>query len=424
MTTIYEPSIEVLNELTTLVQKNITDINNPKIQNSAFYKAAQTAEFLHIGYHGTQAKLSPEALLLIAQIASTSKTIHTVSIHNNNLGKHGAAIAEAITKSNNVHTISMQACGLGENAPEVAKVIAKSKVKNVDISYNYLGKHAVKTAAELAKSQEIQNIDISHNDLGKDGPATSANLAKLKALQNVNISNNKLGKDGPATAKALTKSKVKNVDISSNELNEDGAATVDVFANSNTIEKVNIKDNSLKEYGQTTETSTQPGMMQKFSNWLFGKKSDIPAPVTVTPSEKSDTAQKDNTQNDSAHKPSPAPVDTNAAKPSAAQKDNTQDTGANKPVKTTAASTKSNTTQEREPEIIEFSTKDGQKVNAHAQKGNAQYSDSHLHVYEYTTYNPKIVFSHGAFWVGYTPKTTLVVAVHMTGEDSYNPEGW
>jgi hypothetical protein len=285
----------------------------------------------------------------------------------------------------------MQACGLGENAPEVAKVIAKSKVKNVDISYNYLGKHAVKTAAELAKSQEIQNIDISHNDIGKDGPAT---------------------------AKALTKSKVKNVDISSNELNEDGAATVDVFANSNTIKTVNIKDNSLKEYGQTTETSTQPGMMQKFSNWLFGKKSDIPAPVTVKPSEKSDIAQKDNTQDTGANKPAPASVDTTLAKPIKEQKDNRQDSGANKPVTTTEASTKSNTTQEREPEIIEVSTTDGQKVNAH--------SDSYLHVYPVTTLKPAIaVMSNGFVVAGYIQETTMVVEIYVMGDSFklYNSEG-
>ena len=209
-------------------------------------------------------------------------------------------------------------------------------------------------------------------------------------------------------------------------------AAVDASIKSTVTQDANVQNNglmtwikSLWEGNKTIKTSVDektPTLSREptesdavKANTQNDSAKPAPAPVNTTLT-KPITEQKDNTPVKVSDRPVTAPVDTTLTKPITEQKGNTQDSGANKPVTTTTEASRKSKTQGPEPEIIEVSTKDAQKVNAH--------SDSHLHVYEYTTYNPKIVFSHGAFWVGYIPKTTLVVEVHMTGEDSYNPEGW
>lgn len=94
---LFDLPAEVIAELNALDAVTAVDITSKAVRNSAFYRAIQTEEVLDVSYSG----LKPATLLLVARIAATSHTLHTININMNNLGKHAPATAAVFEDHNN-----------------------------------------------------------------------------------------------------------------------------------------------------------------------------------------------------------------------------------------------------------------------------------------------------------------------------------
>src|SRR5437879_1350615 len=100
----YRASKEDIKELIALFSIGVTDINDPAIKNSAFYKAIQDADQLNLS--GT-CKGQFEALQQIINIAFAFSKIWDISVSHNKLGSDGPKIAAMLATSKYLTSVSM-----------------------------------------------------------------------------------------------------------------------------------------------------------------------------------------------------------------------------------------------------------------------------------------------------------------------------
>jgi len=144
-------------ELNALAAMGAVDITSDAVRDSAFYRAIQTTKVLDSSF----SHLPVETLLLVAQIAATSPTLHSVNMGYNDLGAHGPAVATALAASHTIHTVYMHSNSLGEHGPAVATALAASHtIHTVRMDANWwVGEYGSATEAVItAHNQETINL--------------------------------------------------------------------------------------------------------------------------------------------------------------------------------------------------------------------------------------------------------------------------
>lgn len=278
----------------------------------------------------------------------------------------------------------------------------------------------------VSESKTIKDLSIKYN--GSTVPISAAVDASTKSVdasikpavtQDANVQNNgswswKGWFGGNKTTKT---SSIQNKSVDEKTPAATKAPTTDAVKKDNTQVKA-----SDKPVPATTEASKKSDAIKKEQV----KSVDKHVSEATKTSTKSDTAQKGNVQDKNVGKHTSAKVES-STKSDTVQKENTSVKALDKHASgTVETSAQSNTTQE---DNVQGNNLEDEYVQATIDtyaNHNMRHNHDHFHVRSYTTYYPTtiIVMSNGNSYIGYTPKTTLRVEVHMTGEDSYNPEGW
>jgi Leucine Rich repeat len=207
------------------------DHYSPEVIESDFYQFMQTAT-----------ELSAAAFLLLAKIAATSSTLHTLDLSFNYLGEHALAVAEAVAASPTLHTLDLSTNSLNERqAAGVAEALTESlTLHTLDLSLNLLdpdgrnenfsvafgvacaampalhilnlsdnglnGRQAAEIAEALTESLTLHTLDLSNNSLGAAlkgfSAAFGAACAAMPALHILNLSNNDLAGEDKAAISA------------------------------------------------------------------------------------------------------------------------------------------------------------------------------------------------------------------------------
>lgn len=105
-------------------------INSSRVKASSFYKKMMSG--IKILDASNVFQISPEyTIILIAQIAAISPTLHTIKMHDNDFGAHGVAVAKALAKSLSLRNIDFSYNGLKEeNCIEVINALLELPVLN------------------------------------------------------------------------------------------------------------------------------------------------------------------------------------------------------------------------------------------------------------------------------------------------------
>ncbi len=177
------------------------------IENTILYQAVQNADCLSVNgldIYADSLNCPPEVLLLIAKIAATSPTLHTVNMRFINIAEYGPDIATALATSDSIVNVNMSCNNLAEHGPDTAAALATSdSIINVSITGNDLAEHGPATAAALANSNSIAKVNMSGNDLAEHGPATVASLTNSNSIHFITIRANNLGSHTTATQDVL-----------------------------------------------------------------------------------------------------------------------------------------------------------------------------------------------------------------------------
>ena len=113
------------------------DFHTP-IENTILYQAVQNAYCLSVNgldIYADSLDCPPEVLLLIAKIAATSPTLHTVNMRFINIAEYGPDIATALATSDSIVNVNMSCNNLAEHGPDTAAALATSdSIINVSIN--------------------------------------------------------------------------------------------------------------------------------------------------------------------------------------------------------------------------------------------------------------------------------------------------
>jgi hypothetical protein len=158
-------------ELNQLAENTELGQLSQEVRVSNFYLRMQITEKLDASYLANN--LTPKAFILLAKIAATSPTLHTLDIRGNGLYNFDTPtlieLADTIASSPTLHTLDIRGNGLYNfDTPtliELADTIASSPtLHTIDIRRNFLGEHIVAFVDSLLRSN-IQAIDMRWNSI-------------------------------------------------------------------------------------------------------------------------------------------------------------------------------------------------------------------------------------------------------------------
>ena len=99
------------------------------IENTILYQAVQNADCLSVDgldIYADSLDCPPEVLLLIAKIAATSPTLHTVNMRFINIAEYGPDAATALANSNSIAKVNMSGNDLAEHGPDTVASLTNS----------------------------------------------------------------------------------------------------------------------------------------------------------------------------------------------------------------------------------------------------------------------------------------------------------
>ena len=171
--------------------KNGLGINDAEIVESDFYKAIQIETELNV----KRCDLTPDALILLASIAASSKTLTELEMYSVEIGEHAVDVASIISTSESINTLIMCNNQMGPHAVGFANAIAASEsIKTLEVTNNHMGEHAKDFVSAIIVSKTITNLNISGNDITGQCAESFGNeiAAHQSILTSLNISHNKL----------------------------------------------------------------------------------------------------------------------------------------------------------------------------------------------------------------------------------------
>jgi len=171
---------------------------------------------------------------IVARAIAKSR-VHSVSISHNQLEEYGPKTAKALILSPFIRNVDMSSNNLGIHAIETAKILSKSKIQSIDLRNNKICEHGPSVAKELTRQGSIiKEVDLSGNSLGQHAIKTAENLTNIYSkVTSVYLNHNKIGSYGPDVAKALTgpHSQVNDIYLDGNDLQSFGPSTVEYLTN-------------------------------------------------------------------------------------------------------------------------------------------------------------------------------------------------
>ena len=125
-------------ELNQLAENTELGQLSQEVRVSNFYLRMQITEKLDASYLANN--LTPKAFILLAKIAATSPTLHTLDIRGNGLYNFDTPIlielADTIASSPTLHTIDIRRNFLGEHIVAFVDSLLRSNIQAIDMRWN------------------------------------------------------------------------------------------------------------------------------------------------------------------------------------------------------------------------------------------------------------------------------------------------
>jgi hypothetical protein len=125
-------------ELNQLAENTELGQLSQEVRVSNFYLRMQITEKLDASYLANN--LTPKAFILLAKIAATSPTLHTLDIRGNGLYNFDSPtlieLADTIASSPTLHTINIRRNFLGEHIVAFVDSLLRSNIQAIDMRWN------------------------------------------------------------------------------------------------------------------------------------------------------------------------------------------------------------------------------------------------------------------------------------------------
>jgi len=125
-------------ELNQLAENTELGQLSQEVKVSNFYLRMQITEKLDASYLANN--LTPKAFILLAKIAATSPTLHTLDIRGNGLYNFDSPtlieLADTIASSPTLHTINIRRNFLGEHIVAFVDSLLRSNIQAIDMRWN------------------------------------------------------------------------------------------------------------------------------------------------------------------------------------------------------------------------------------------------------------------------------------------------
>jgi len=172
--------------------ENNQDVTNQEVSASDFYIAIQNDTQLYIENSTAPydlPSLTPEALLLLANIAAESTSLTKITLNNINIDGNAAAFVTTLIKSTSLATLSIYNINIGDEAVAFATAISQlPSLTGLFLENNSISDNSVAFANALSKSTSLKTLYMN-NSIGDNIVDFAAALSHLKNLTSLDCYN-------------------------------------------------------------------------------------------------------------------------------------------------------------------------------------------------------------------------------------------
>lgn len=170
--------------------------------------------------------------------------IHTLDLSYSYVGEHAVALAKALCHTQ-AHTLNLRCTFINEHAVAMLQAFHHTQVHTLNLSCNNFGKYAV-TIAQALHHTQVHTLDLSYNSIGEHVPAMVQALHNTR-VHTLILKENHIGEHAAAMAQALCHTQVQTLIVSENHLGEHAVAMAQALC-ATSLRKLDLAYNDAQEY--------------------------------------------------------------------------------------------------------------------------------------------------------------------------------